>query len=209
MRREVLMVIIVIVSTLVIQGGFLLFQRRLIDQVTGALMKQDFKEFDRLMEKKTVKYLIAPFNQDYLKLSRYSLAGDTDKIIECYDQFAQRRLTYAQAKEVYLSAFDYFLGRGDKQRCQLFRDRINDLTSKKENIEGIKEIVNDSYDIYLDHKTDMLERLLKQIEELPETHRGAKEAMVAKIYDTLGDKKKAEEYRQLSEEHMKAFLTRQ
>jgi hypothetical protein len=203
------MVILVIVSTLVIQGGFMLMQRRLIDQVTGALMKQDYEKFDRLMEKKTVKYLIAPFNQDYLKLNRYSLAGDTDKIIECYDQFAQRRLTYGQAKEVYLSAFDYFLSRGDKQRCQLFRDRINDLTSKKENIDGIKEIVNDSYDVYLDHKTDMLERLLKQIEDLPETHRGAKEAMIAKIYENLGNRKKAEEYHKLSEEHMKAFLTRQ
>ncbi len=209
MPREVLMVILVIVSTLVIQGGFMLMQRRLIDQVTGALMKQDYEKFDRLMEKKTVKYLIAPFNQDYLKLNRYSLAGDTDKIIECYDQFAQRRLTYGQAKEVYLSAFDYFLSRGDKQRCQLFRDRINDLTSKKENIDGIKEIVNDSYDVYLDHKTDMLERLLKQIEDLPETHRGAKEAMIAKIYENLGNRKKAEEYHKLSEEHMKAFLTRQ
>lgn len=207
MRREVLMVIIIVVSTLVIQGGSILLQRMMFDKLTTALMKGDYDEFDRLIEKKAVKWTIAPFNQDYLKLSRYSLAGETDKIIECYDTFANRRLTYPQAREVYLSAFDYFLGRGDKQRCQLYRDRINELTSKKDdNLEGIKEIVNDSYDIYLDHKTDSLERLLQQIEELPETRRGAKEAMIAKIYDLKGDKKKAEEYSKLSEEHMKAYL---
>ncbi|MBO4218954.1 MAG: hypothetical protein IKX74_07210 [Erysipelotrichaceae bacterium] len=207
MRREVLMVIIIVVSTLVIQGGSILLQRMMFDRLTTALMKGDYDEFDRLIEKKAVKWTIAPFNQDYLKLSRYSLAGETDKIIECYDTFANRRLTYPQAREVYLSAFDYFLGRGDKQRCQLYRDRINELTSKKDdNLEGIKEIVNDSYDIYLDHKTDSLERLLQQIEELPETRRGAKEAMIAKIYDLKGDKKKAEEYSKLSEEHMKAYL---
>ena len=207
MRREVLMVIIIVVSTLVIHGGSILLQRMMFDRLTTALMKGDYDEFDRLIEKKAVKWTIAPFNQDYLKLSRYSLAGETDKIIECYDTFANRRLTYPQAREVYLSAFDYFLGRGDKQRCQLYRDRINELTSKKDdNLEGIKEIVNDSYDIYLDHKTDSLERLLQQIEELPETRRGAKEAMIAKIYDLKGDKKKAEEYSKLSEEHMKAYL---
>ncbi len=207
MRKELLMVIVIIVSNLVIQGGSILLQRLMLDRLTTALINRDFDRFDKLIDTKAVKWTVAPFNQDYLKLSRYTLAGETDGIIACFDNFANRRLSYPQAKDVYVKAFDYFLGRGDKQRCQLYRDRINELNDKKDkSLTAIKENVNDSYDIYLDHKTDKLERLLQQIEALPPKHRGGKEAMVARIYELQGNRKKAEEYGKLSEEHLLALL---
>ncbi|MBQ6655160.1 MAG: hypothetical protein IJM79_06530 [Erysipelotrichaceae bacterium] len=206
MSKEMKMMVAVIVLTMVIQAGLIYLQRHLINKLTTALLKGDYDGFDRLIDKWYVMYVIAPFNVDYLKLNRYSLEGDREKITACYDGFNNKRLNYAQAKQVYLEAFDYFLGQKDRERCLFYREKINALSSKKEDLSSIKQLVNDSYDIYIDNKSDMLERLLEQNEKLPESHRGSNEALIARIYENKGSKKKAEEYRKLSEEHLKMLL---
>ena len=208
MRKEMIWMILLIVVTMVIQGTVIYLQKSLVSQLTDALLKRNFDRFDKLISSKKASLLIAPFNLDYLKLNRYMLAQDDKKITECYDGFNDKRLNNAQAREVYLGAFDYFLSRRDRQRCLFYKEKINSLSSKKDNLEGVKQIVNDSFDIFIDKKTDMLQRLLKQLEELPENRRGATEAMIAKVYENMGDQKKAEEYRRLSDEHMRAYLSK-
>ena len=176
-------------------------RRKVVDELTTLLLKGKIEQFDALMEKKETKRLVHPFNYEYMQLSRYMMTGDNKKITELFDQFKTRRLNDAQKKEIALRGFNHFVSNKDKTRSTYYRDQLNELPVTVVD-EATKKQVNLFYDVCIGKKTDMLDELLKQTEKVDEKYRSVNEYLISVIYENKGDKKKAEEYEELSKKHM-------
>ena len=169
--------------------------------LTELLMKGDFREFDRLIDSAPVKLFVYPFNRDHLKLSRHQLAGNQGRVSEMFEKFRTRGMDNNQKKDIYLQAFNHYLSIGKYDECRYYHDEINKL----KDADSIIEAVNTTFDIIVEKKSDMLDDLLKQTEELPENRRGVNEMLISQIYMNLGEKKKSQDYQELSNKHMAAL----
>ncbi len=172
--------------------------RRYVDQLAGLLVKGDFSQFDQMTEQKLVKICVAPFNMEYLKLNSYLMRGNHEKAVEMFDSFRKRSLNRAQKAEVLMSGFNYFASSGDGERALYYRDEINASSDNEE----IKKRVNMLYDVLFLKKSDMLDELLKETEEMPEHLRGSNEYLIAQIYANMGDDKNADKYIKLADKHV-------
>ncbi|MBR0385108.1 MAG: hypothetical protein IJI05_01005 [Erysipelotrichaceae bacterium] len=172
--------------------------KKYVNQLADLLVAGKYDEFEALTEKRAVKASVAPFNLDYIKLNSYLMRNDKEKIVKAFDDFRNKRLNKAQKVEVLSSGFNYFASNNDAERTEYYHDEINKLPEN----EGLKKQVNLLYDIIYLKKTDMLDELLAETEELEEVLRGSNEYLIAQIYENLGDTKKNKEYLKLAEKHM-------
>ena len=201
MKDGIIFIVITACVFLTVEIISRIMYKKYAEKLTELLMDQRFEEFDGMIDSLPVRLFVYPFNRDYLKLSRHQLAGNTGRVSELFEKFKGKGMSNAQKKDIYLQAFNHYLSKGDYKECRYYHDEINKL----KDADSIIQAVNTTFDIVVDKKTDMLDDLLKETEELPENRRGINEMLISQIYMNLGEKKKSQNYQKLANQHMAAL----
>ncbi|MBQ6335093.1 MAG: hypothetical protein IJI46_08510 [Erysipelotrichaceae bacterium] len=164
------------------------------EKLAALLAKGDFKTFDAYCQDEKFVKQIQPFTLDYLKLNSYLLRSDKKKTEAVFEKLQKANLNRDQRRDVALKGFAYYLGLDDKQNTKYYLEEMEKTLVSE-------DILNNSrmyYDIIYEKKTDMLDSLLEECEQLEGEERAGNEQLIAIIYKNLGDDKKAREYERRS-----------
>ena len=188
---------ILIVILFVAYVGFTFVMRNKYSRdLSSALIDGNYEEFDKLTENRLVRFVVPLYNLDCMKLNRYQMVGDMDGINDMFKLFKSRNLSFQQKQEIYPMAFNHYLIQGNREECEYYKKELDRVGEDE-----LKNTIQLEYDIFIDKKTDMLEDLLQETEELEEKDRGLNEFLIAQVYRNLGLKEEAEKYADLSQSH--------
>lgn len=121
---------------------------QLAEQLSSALLKRDFIQFDQLIEKRAVRFVFDPFNVDFMKLNAALVKGDPIEIDQRFAGFDQCRLSDKQKEAVYYNAFYYYVSRKDKARVKQYGNQLLNLSICTEKL---KAEIKKYYAVMIDH----------------------------------------------------------
>lgn len=189
---------VIVIAMLINEIITYIYGKKYSNKLVELVMKGKFDEFDNLVDKGFVRYCVRPFNLDYIKLNSYLIRNDENRITAAFDNFKNKSLTQAQKVEVFTKAFNFYVFNEDKEQCDYYKEQINALKG----YDSLKDETNRMYDILIEKKTDMLDELLEEMNQVEEKERGAYEYLIAEIYTNLGKKKEAKKYSELASKHL-------
>lgn len=167
-----------------------LIARRIIsNNLLHALYERDNITFNRLLEKRYTKYFVNEFNLYYMQLNQAFMNNKPEEITEAFSRFDSLKLKQNQKELLYTNAFYYFASKNDEKQAQKYLNLVNDMKLCKD-----KENINLYYSICFEHNTQCLDVLLEMLNEAHPQQRQQISFMISKVYQNMGNKKKAEEY---------------
>ncbi len=194
-----ILMIIAIVAVVGWELAMFLLKRYYLNRLMNDMLKGQFDDFDSLVDSFLVKNSVPPFNREYMKLNRFELAGNSKKAEEMYNLLKTRRLNDAQKAEVYSKAFNFFLSKQNKDETRFYLEEVKKLANIDDET---KKVYQRGYDVLIEKKTDLLDELLQETEEMEEMMRGTNEYLISEIYRNLGKGNMAKKYMDLSKQHI-------
>lgn len=191
-----------IILAVITVGGFSLciyiFKKMRFQKLLILLQTQQFEQFDKLVNSGSSKYLFPRFNLEYIKLNAYILRADEKKIDESFDTLFSIKMTNPQKQDVYMKAFNYYVGMENKQKTKQLIEVIEAFDN-----EAMKKEARTIYDIFILKKGNYIEEMEVQLAEQDDAARGITEYLLSVQYENINNKKKAAEYLKRSKEHLK------
>lgn len=191
-----------IIIAVVIIGMWLLYNfymKHRTNSITNKLMKcletGDSENFEKLVNAKSTKRFIHPFNLYFLKLNAAIMKGNKTEIKLAFKDFDNLRINNAQKKMVYEKGFYYYLSQQNKRETKKYYDLLIDLGSSD------NEVLSCFYDTYLMQGAKHLDKMIKRLEQTPDEEKPAYEALIADMYKNLNDKKNSDKYEALAAKH--------
>lgn len=196
------MVQVIILAAIAVFGfsAFILIYKRFrFNKLILLLQQQQFKQFDELINKKSSTFLFPYFNSEYLKLNSYLIRGDQKQIEKSFDNLFKTNLSKKQKEDIYMKAFNYYVGMENKQKVKQIVaviDTLNNETMQKE--------VHTIYDIFILKKANYIEVMEASFDELDDNSKGITAYLLSVQYSNIKDTKKEKEYRELSKKFLSA-----
>lgn len=188
-------VIVVLVAYLIITK---MMKKKIFAQIISAVQNQDMDEVERITKKASTRYLIPPFNLEYLKLNAYILEGNKRKINDQFDLLIKNmRKNKAQTEDVTMKAFNYYVGMEDKHRTKELLEKIDTFTNVR-----MQEEAHMMYDIFIQKGFNYIEQMEEDLKNMNDAQKAINEYLLSVQYANKGDKEKAKEYEDLSRKHM-------
>ncbi|WP_020223433.1 hypothetical protein [Holdemania massiliensis] len=172
---------------------------QLAEQLSSALLKRDFIQFDQLIEKRVVRFVFDPFNVDFMKLNAALVKGDPIEIDQRFAGFDQCRLSDKQKEAVYYNAFYYYVSRKDKARVKQYGNQLLNLSICTEKL---KAEIKKYYAVMIDHAYADLKQDLDLLDQLTGEEKAKAEFLISKMYENQGNERKAKEYLNRSLTHL-------
>ena len=192
--------IVLLVITVVLLVGNELFRRiaekKITDKLTKLFLEGDFDALDKELDKKLTRYLVPPFNLDYLRLNEALAKGKKKEIDAQFEHFEHVRLNNNQKQLIDSNAFYYYVGNKDEKNARKYYERINASGLADED----KKVYSRLYDTYILKGYRYLEETEKELLEAKEKEKAPLEALLAVMYENKGDKEKAQAYYRKVEE---------
>lgn len=192
-----------IVASVVFELLTYLLEKKYRNQLVELILQGEFEQFDSLANNKLVRYCMKPFNLEFIKLNSFLLRNDEGRSREQFEFLKNKRMNNAQKAEVYKKAFIFYVFDKDGENSKYYLDQINELTG----YDDFKAMAGRYYEILIEKKTDMLDELLKETEELADEFKGNNEYLLAEIYGNLGKKKESDKYAELASEHLGSLFS--
>lgn len=174
------------VLLLLINFGRKYIQKYISSKLTDYLFNGDFDNFEKLINKWYTKYLIHPFNIDFLKLNEAIVKQDKKQIEDCLAVFENTTITDAQKQAIYQKAFFYYLQEDNHTKLKKYYKLIKNLEDKT-----LFNNIDDIYKIVVDKEVDQLEKY----EKIYSQNKNSMAAyLLYNMYKNLDNNKKADEY---------------
>lgn len=161
------------------------------------LQTQNYEAFDKLIQKGSSKYLFPRYNLEYLKLNSYILRGDDKKIDECFDSILNIGMSKKQKQDIYMKAFNYYVGMENATKTKKIIAVIEDFDN-----EQMKKEARTVYDIFILKRGTYIPEMEALLAEQDDAAKGITEYLLSVQYGNLNNKKKANEYLELSKKHL-------
>ena len=190
MSKPLLWTIIAVAITLGIELVMGILKRYYASKLAQLLMSGQFEEFDKLVDKKLVRYLVPPFNLDYMKLNEAIAAGDDKKTAELLESFRNKRLNSEQQKAVYTHGFSFYMTKGNGDKARYYLDELGKLNVDEKDMKTMKKL----YAILIEKDKKLLERTVEETERLEGEERISNLMLLVQVYASLDDKENTEKY---------------
>ena len=143
--KSVYYIVAIALLLLLINFGRKYIVKYVSSNLTDYLYNGDFDNFEKLINKWYTKYLIHPFNIDFLKLSEALIKQDSKQIEKCLEVFENTTITDKQKQAIYQKAFFYYLQEDNHTKLKKYYKLIKNLEDKTlfNNIDDIYKIVVD------------------------------------------------------------------
>lgn len=156
-------------------------------KLTDYLYNGDFDNFEKLINKWYTKYLIHPFNIDFLKLSEALIKQDSKQIEKCLEVFENTTITDKQKQAIYQKAFFYYLQEDNHTKLKKYYKLIKNLEDKT-----LFNNIDDIFKIVVDKDVTLLSKYESIYNENNNNSMAA--YLLYNIYKNLDDSKKANKY---------------
>ena len=187
-----------VVLAMVIALVMNILKKKINGQLIECVKNDDDQGFETILNKTFTKFILSPFNIDYMRLNFAFIKNDNHKIEELLDTFEHRNLNSKQRQDIYSKAFNYYLSLENKSKAKHWLDLIHEQVNNNQMILEFDTL----YDIYLEKGWKYLDEMLENLEDMEETYRGPSEFLISLMYENKGEKNKAKEYRARSEKSM-------
>ena len=180
-------IIICVILVLLINFGRKYLIKDTLSKLTDYLYNGNFGDFEKLINAWYVKYLINPFNIDFLKLNKALISNNDKEIEKSLSAFENVKMTDIQARNVYQKAFFYYLKNENTKKLKKYYSLISNLEDKT-----LLNEIDDIYKIVVENNIDLLDRYLDRYE----TNNNDSMAvyLLYHIYDNKGNKKNYNKY---------------
>lgn len=189
-------IVIIAGLLLLINFGRKYIQKTTSKKLTEYLFRGDFDNFEKLINKWYTKYLVHPFNIDFLKLNEALMKNNKKEIEKCFETFENTTITDKQKQAIYQKAFFYYLQEEDNTKLKKYYKLIKNLEDKT-----LFNNVDDIYRIVVEKDDSLLDKYLNVFKQNKENSMAA--YLLYKIYTNKANKKKAEEYKNIFDELVK------
>lgn len=176
----------IVIAFILINFARKVFTENLKNKLTNAIYQGQIDEFDRLVSKKYVKYLIHPFNLDYLKLNKAIISENRKEIDQMFDKLENVQLTDTQKNAVYEKGFYYYLQEKDNNKLNKYYKLIKELPDQT-----LLNKIQDAYSICGLRETKLLEKYEDLLKKEPKNLNVL--FLLYNIYKNLGNENKADE----------------
>lgn len=156
MRVLIIILIVVLIIYLVLIFLKRMFQKRLYQ----FLEERDFNSFDKTVNSILIKWMFLPYNLEYLKLNRYLLEDDKEKVDSQFDVLL-RTAKKSQKQDIFLKAFEYYSFERNKTKAKRYYNELKTI-----NDGNLSKYVDLLYDVLVLNKTNHIEELEKDFDSL-------------------------------------------
>ncbi|MDF9825879.1 hypothetical protein M2475_002260 [Breznakia sp. PF5-3] len=193
---------LILILTVITVGGFSLFtyifKKLRFKKILTLLQQQQYDEFDKIVDSWSSRYLFPHFNIEYLKLNSYILRGDESKIDKSFDTLFTIKMTMPQKQDVYMKAFNYYVGLENKHKTKELIEVIEGFDN-----EEMKKEARTIYDVFILKRSNYIEEMEANLKDQDDAEKGITEYLLSVQYENKGNRKKAEEYLELSKSHLR------
>lgn len=167
----------------------LMVRKSIQKSLVTKLNQKDFQAFDALINQSLTKMLFSSYNLEYLKLSRYLLAGNRDKINQQFDLLA-RTAKPKQKKDIFFKAFEFYAFNKDEEKAKVYLEELHRF-----NDQNIIDYTNLIYDVIVLNKTNHIEELEKNFDELSPNQKKFYSELLYVQYKNKNDEAKQKYYK--------------
>lgn len=198
MNNLTILTVILVVVVFIFSMLMSYFKRKVYLKLVSYIEKKNFEDFDIEISKWYIQFLFPQFNVEYMQLNSAILRNNPKMVEDSFAIFDKRHLNKKQKEAVYMMAFNYYISLEKYSNAKKYVDLINEI----DNVQMKKE-VNRIYDIYALNGYKYLDEMIEEVNMMEDTYKGVNEFLISLMYENKGDKDKAEEFKKLSEKHMK------
>ena len=185
--KSVYYIVAIALLLLLINFGRKYIVKYVSSNLTDYLYNGDFDNFEKLINKWYTKYLIHPFNIDFLKLSEALIKQDSKQIEKCLEVFENTTITDKQKQAIYQKAFFYYLQEDNHTKLKKYYRLIKNLEDKT-----LFNNIDDIFKIVVDKDVTLLSKYENIYNENNNNSMAA--YLLYNIYKNLDDSKKANKY---------------
>ncbi|MBR2792591.1 MAG: hypothetical protein IKE12_08030 [Erysipelotrichaceae bacterium] len=182
--------IIIFAITIALEVGFYFLKRYYVNKLANVLVNGNSQEFERLVQNRFVRYIVPPFNREYMELNNYIATGNDKKTREMFETFRTRTLNNAQKKAVDVQGFNFYLTSKDASNTRYYLDELGKLDMDEKNMTTMKRL----YSIIIENDRKMLDRIVEETERMTGEEKLDNQLLLAQVYANLDDKENAEKY---------------
>ena len=182
--------LIIFVITIALEIAFYFLKRYYINKLANVLVNGNSEEFESLIQNRFVRYIVPPFNREYMELNNYIATGNDKKTREMFETFRTRTLNNAQKKAVDLQGFNFYLTSKDASNTRYYLDELGKLDMDEKNMTTMKRL----YSIIIENDRKMLDRIVEETERMTGDEKLDNQLLLAQVYANLDDKENAEKY---------------
>lgn len=193
LKIMIVMIVLSIVITIITKYITVKLERQLIDRI----VKKDYQGFDELIKSKKVRYLIKPFNVDFMKLNVAILKEDKKQTDEMFDYFDTVKPSRLQKEAVYTKGFYYYLTNERYDKVEKYYNLLQTVQTKKPNFE-----VERAYDVFVKNGHQYLEQTLEELKTAEDFAKPVLEGLIARMYENKKDSRMAKKYADQAMRHM-------
>lgn len=183
------LIIAIVIAFVIIFVGEIFLKAKIRKTLTSCLINDDLSAFDNLRNNRLTMLLVAKNDLFYFDLQKAIAQKDDEKIEKAIKRLESLKLTNSQKKTIYSTAFYHYLSLEDAIHIEPYYQK---LLSLKNNDEIIEEDV--LYDVYAKKGNKYLDYVQELYDKAPADKKASLELLLAKIYENLADRKKADEY---------------
>lgn len=196
MGKYLIITILLVALTFGLEILASVYKRRYYNQLIQAISTKDYKEFERLSKKKTVRFLVPRYNMEYLKLNIVLEKGSVTEIKEQFEHVVNSSTNVRQKADILMNAFDYYVSKEDKEMAREYGKQVTEL-----NNEELSNYVKRLYDIKINKSAKLLDEMLEELNSGNVRNIWQKELLISHAYELKGEKELKEKYEQLSKQH--------
>lgn len=188
-----IIIAVLVLIFLVINFGRKTLTKVISSKLTDYLYNGDFDNFEKLVNKWYIKYLIHPFNIDFLKLNEALMKQDSKEIDKCFETFENTTISDNQKVAIYQKAFYYYLQEDNHAKLKKYHKLIKNLEDKT-----LFNSIDDIYRIVVEKDDTLLEKYEKRYADNNKDSMAV--YMLYNIYKNSGNKKKTTEFEKVFNE---------
>lgn len=158
-------------------------------RLLSELQSLDFEAFDKDIHSSMTKLFFPLYNIEFMKLNRYIMTDDSEKIKEQFEKLIRIARGKKQRYEIISMAFEHYVYEENKEQSKNLLDTIDNGTN-----EGLKAHAHMLYDILILNKTNHIKNMEAQFPQCTSQEKAIVGYLLAKQYRNQHNIKKAEYY---------------
>lgn len=187
MKKELIIGIVVVFVVIFVLEIYL--KARIRKTLTTSLINDDLAAFDSIRNNRFTMLLLPKNDLFYYDLQKAVALKDDQLIDKTIRRLESLKLTDSQKKTIYSTAFYHYLSLEDAVHIEPYYQKLSELKGG----DGITE-EDVLYDVYAKKGHKYLDYVLDLYEKAAIDKKASLELLLARIYENLADKKKADEY---------------
>ncbi len=188
MRWERISIWLVIAVGVVFYIGLILLKNHVQKSLIDMIKRKQFDKFDRNSQKILVKFLFPPYNLEYLRLNRYLISDDKEKIDQQFELLL-RSAKQSQKKDIFLKAFEYYAFDGDEVKAKKYYNELIKINKK-----NISKYITLLYDVFILKKHNHIEELERDFNNLNSNQKKFVAQLLVAQYQNKKDVRKQKFY---------------